>query len=138
MEAVSTEGTSRATYCFKMVTRKDYPTFKSIAELQAQMRRFIKDVNRALVAINFRREPIYLTNEMLLRPQYQRYRFSIARIPELKILRRLFIGRVIHNTMEQWQIDINDLLDFNVKVADEDLLWSKNISDVVSVDTEQD
>ena len=125
MEAISAEGESRATYVFRMVSRKDYPTFKTLAELQAQMGNFIQTTNRGLIAINFRREPIYLTNEMLTRPQYEKYRYSIARIPELRSLRWLYIGRVIHSTPEQWQADIKDLLAFNVSTQDDGKLWVK-------------
>ncbi len=71
---------------------------------------------------------------MLLRPQYESYRFSIARIPELQTLRRLYIGRVIHNTPEQWKADIMDLLAFNVSTTDDNLPWSKKASDTVDLD----
>ncbi len=126
MEAISAEGESRATYVFRMVSRKDYPSFKTIGELQSQMADFIRTVNHALIAINFRREPIYLTDEMLVRPQYEKYRYSIARIPELRALRRLYIGRVMHSTQEQWRADIKDVLSFNVKTQDDTLPWVKS------------
>lgn len=126
MEAISAEGESRATYVFRMVSRKDYPSFKTIGELQSQMADFIRTVNHALIAINFRREPIYLTDEMLVRPQYEKYRYSIARIPELRALRRLYVGRVIHSTQEQWRADIKDVLSFNVKTQDDTLPWVKS------------
>jgi hypothetical protein len=125
MEAISAEGESRATYVFRMVSRKEYPNFKTLSSLQAQMGSFIQTINHALVAINFRREPIYLTNEMLSRPQYEKYRYSIARIPELRSLRWLYTGRVIHATPEQWQADIKDLLAFNVSTQDDGKLWVK-------------
>ena len=125
MEAISAEGESRATYVFRMVGRKEYPALKTIAALQAQMLNFIHGINRALVSINFRREPIYLTNEMLARPQYQNYRYSIARIPELRSLRWLYIGRVIHTSPEQWQADIKDLLAFNTGTQDDGKIWVK-------------
>jgi len=125
MEAISAEGESRATYVFRMVSRKDYTSFKTLDELQSQMAEFIRTVNHALIAINFRREPIYLTDEMLVRPQYEKYRYSIARIPELRTLRRLYIGRVIHSTPEQWQADIKDVLTFNVKTQDDMRPWVK-------------
>ena len=125
MEAISAEGESRATYAFRMVSRKNYPSFKTLAQLQEQMRIFIQTINRALITINFRREPIYLTNEMLSRPQYEKYRYSIARVPELRTLRWLYIGRVIHSSLEQWQLDIQDLLSFNVSTQDNSKQWTK-------------
>ena len=132
MEAISAEGESRATYVFRMVSRKNFPGFKTLAQLQEQMRIFIQTINRALITINFRREPIYLTNEMLSRPQYEKYRYSIARVPELRTLRWLYIGRVIHSSLEQWQLDIQDLLSFNVSTQDDSKQWSKKESEPVT------
>jgi hypothetical protein len=125
MEAISAEGESRATYAFRLVSRKDYSTFKTLTEIQDQMGNFIQTINRALIAINFRREPIYLRDEMLARPIYEKYRYSVARIPELQTLRRLYIGRVIHTTLTQWQADIKDLLAFNVNSDSDGALWGK-------------
>jgi hypothetical protein len=125
MEALSAEGESRATYAFRMTPRKDYPRFKTLPALQEQMGHFLTVINRALIAINFRREPIYLTNAALARPQYEKYRYSIARIPELRTLRQSFIGRVIHVSPEQWQADIKDLLAFNTGTTDNGRLWVK-------------
>ncbi len=125
MEALSAEGESRATYAFRMTPRKDYPRFKTLPALQEQMGHFLTVINRALIAINFRREPIYLTNEALARPQYEKYRYSIARIPELRTLRQYYIGRVIHVSPEQWQADIKDLLAFNTGTTDDGRLWVK-------------
>jgi hypothetical protein len=138
MEAISAEGESRATYAFRMVSRADYPKYKSLAELQEQMGEFIKTINHALVTVNFRREPIYLTDEMLARPQFEKYRYSIARIPELRTLRSLYIGRVIHSSPEQWQADVNDLLAFNVSTTDDLKPWLKKESDAAPPETEPD
>ncbi len=60
---------------------------------------------RALRAVNFRREPIYLSPEHLSTPRYESYLHSVDRIPELKELRSLFIARVPHRKPEQWQRD---------------------------------
>jgi hypothetical protein len=136
MEAISAEGEGRATYAFRMTSRKDYPTFKTLAELQAQMGHFLQTINRGLIAINFRREPIYLTNEMLARPQYEKYRYSIARIPELRSLRWLYIGRVIHATPEQWQADIKDLLAFNTSTQNDGTLWVKKEPEPAAPETQ--
>jgi hypothetical protein len=116
---------SRATYAFRMVSRAEYPQLKSLAELQSRMGQFIKTINHALITVNFRREPIYLTDEMLVRPQFEKYRYSIARIPELRTLRSLYIGRVIHSSPEQWQADVSDLLAFNVSTTDDRQPWLK-------------
>jgi hypothetical protein len=67
-----------------------------------------------MLAINFRREPIYLSDDQLGEPPYAKYQYAVQKIPELRELRRLFIGRVIHSSPEQWQQDIRSLLAFNV------------------------
>lgn len=112
MEAISSEGSGKATYFFRIVNRKDYPNFKNIEELHREVDNFIKRINRCMLAINFRREPIYLPEEKLNEPQYQKYKFAIEKIPALGELRQLFIGRVIHSSPEQWKQDVMDLLKF--------------------------
>jgi len=82
-------------------------------------------INSCLQAVNFRREPIYLAEERLYEPRYARYRFSVMRLPELRRLRELFIGRVIHSSPEQWKRDVEDLLRFNVTAAGDAEKWQK-------------
>lgn len=125
MEAISGEGGGKATYFFRVVSRKDYPNFKNIEDLHKETDSFIGKINRCMLAINFRREPIYLPDERLQEPQYQKYRFAIDKIPALRELRRLFIGRVIHSSPEQWKKDVMDLLKFNVNVQDDGAKWTK-------------
>ena len=119
MEAISAEGGGKATYFFRIVSRKDYPNFKKIEELHREVDNFIKRINRCMLAINFRREPIYLPDEKLEEPQYQKYKFAVGKIPALQELRQLFIGRVIHSSPEQWKKDVMDLLRFNVGTHDD-------------------
>jgi len=129
MEAISGEGGGKATYFFRIVSRKDYPNFKNIEDLHKEVDSFIKRINRCMLAINFRREPIYLPDEKLDEPQYQKYKFAIAKIPALQELRQLFIGRVIHRTPEQWKKDVMDLLQFNVSAQNDSLKWTKGMDD---------
>jgi hypothetical protein len=132
MEAVSSDGENRATYAFRLVSRRQYPEMKTPDALQTEFGNFIRTVNRALIAVNFRREPIYITPEMLLQTQYARYRYSIASLPELRRLRWLYIGRVIHSSPEQWQTDVKNLLAFNTGTTDDDAVWSKKVETPVS------
>lgn len=125
MEAISGEGGGKATYFFRIVSRKNYPNFKRLEDLHREVDNFIKRMNRAMLAINFRREPIYLPDERLEEPQYQKYKFAIAKIPALRELRQLFIGRVIHSSPEQWKQDVMDLLKFNVSTQDDNVKWKK-------------
>lgn len=125
MESISSEGGGKATYFFRIVSREDYPNYDDIDELHDEADKFIRNINQCMLAINFRREPIYLSEEKLDEPRYRKYRFAIAKIPELRELRRLFIGRVIHHSDEQWKEDVKDLLRFNVSSKDDRVRWNK-------------
>ena len=98
MEAASTiEGGGKATYFFKI------PKEENLDDL-------VKKLNRCMLAINFRREPIYLKDEDLEKPDYSKYKIAVSRIPELKLLRQLFVGRVIHTSPENWKENVNNLI----------------------------
>ncbi|MDI6811188.1 MAG: hypothetical protein QMD80_05885 [archaeon] len=125
MEATSEEGAGRATYFFRIASRLDYPNFKSLEDLHKAVDIILRKINRCMLAINFRREPIYLPDEKFNEAQYQKYRFTIAKISALQILRHLFIGRVFHRSREQWQEDTKDLLKFNVSIKNDDIKWKK-------------
>jgi len=122
------EGGGKATYLFRIVSRKDYPKFKKLEDLNKEVDKFITAINRCMLAINFRREPIYLPDEKLEESRYQRYKFAIQKIPSLQTLRGLFIGRVIHASPEQWKQDVMDLLKFNVGTRDDNAKWQKGES----------
>jgi hypothetical protein len=134
MEAASEDGGGKATYFFRIVSRKDYPALKNIQDMHKEVDNFIKGINRCMLATNFRREPIYLPDEKLADPQYTRYRFAIQKLPALQILRRLFIGRVIHSSLEQWKQDVAELLKFNVTTLDDSVRWAKAATSPEAID----
>jgi hypothetical protein len=107
------------------VGRKDYPNLKSMDDLNGACDAMIKVINRAMIEINFRREPIYLDEDRLLEPKYQRYLFAVQRLKALRTLRDLFIGRVFHQSPEQWKADVMDLLRFNASTMDDAAKWQK-------------
>jgi hypothetical protein len=125
MEASSGEVGGMATYFFRIAGREDYRNFKSLEDLHLVFDDFIKKMNRCMININFRREPIYLPDDRLDEPQYLRYRFAMQKLPSLRILRNLFIGRVIHYSSEQWKNEVMDLLRFNVSTEDDSLSWKR-------------
>ena len=91
--------------------------FKSLEELQVAVDETLKMITRDLINVNFRREPIYLTSEQLNSTAYVGYLRTIAKVASLRELRRLFIGRVIHYTPEQWKGDVMQLLKPNLSTA---------------------
>ncbi|MDI7274609.1 MAG: hypothetical protein QME94_01385 [Anaerolineae bacterium] len=125
MEAGSAEGEGRATYLYRILSRADYARPHELAELHAAADRCLATINRCMQAVNFRREPIYLSERRLAEPQYARYRYAIKKLPALQELRRLFIGRVAHSTAAQWKDDIMDLLRFNVSTQDDQAVWRR-------------
>jgi hypothetical protein len=134
MEAASEDGGGKATYFFRIVSRKDYPAIKSIQDMHKEVDNFIKGINRCMLATNFRREPIYLSDEKLADPRYTRYRFAIQKLPALQTLSRLFIGRVIHSSLEQWKQDVAELLKFNVTTLDDSARWAKATTSPEAID----
>jgi hypothetical protein len=124
MESFSEENEGKATYFFKLAGRKKYGGM-AIEDLHIEADRALEAINRCMIAINFRREPVYLPEERLEEPAYQKYIYAIQRIPELKTLRESYIGRVIHASPEQWKKDVTELLAFNVSAQDDNVRWEK-------------
>ncbi len=116
--------TTRATYFFRTMGRKEYAQLKN-EDLTLELENFIKNINRAMIDVNFRREPIFLSEEQLDSSKYVQYRFAVARMPSLRMLRSLFIGRVIHSSPEQWKSNVVSLLAFNSKSLDDKEKWKK-------------
>ncbi len=117
MEATSADGSGRATYFFKIIEREQYAKLKNPEELKIEVDKTLKKISRDLLSVNFRREPIYLTDQQLASPDYIGYQRAIAKIPSLRELRHLFIGRVLHHSPEQWKAAVSQLLDSNVKTG---------------------
>jgi hypothetical protein len=120
------EEQGRATYFFRMTGRGEYAAAKGSDDLDRTADAFIRDIGLALRTVNFRREPIYLPEERLSEPAFARYKFAVRKIPELRTLRDRFIGRVIHESKEQWEKDVLDLLTFNVTATDDAAVWVKS------------
>ena len=92
----ATTGTGRATYFF----RAPAPIAESIASL-----------TRGLALVNFRREPVYLSDESLDQtPRYHRYAIGARKLPDLRRLRAAYAGRAIHSSVEAWQTQADTIL----------------------------
>ena len=86
----ATTGTGRATYFFR----------GGAAEIPA--------LTRGLALINFRREPIYLSDDSLNQtPKFHRYAIGARKLPDLRMLRAAYAGRAIHSSVEAWQGQID-------------------------------
>jgi hypothetical protein len=119
-----TFASGKATYFFRMKPRRDYVLAKE-EEMNRELENFINNVNRCMIDTNFRREPIFLPEDRLDNPKYVQYRFAVAKMPSLRTLRNLFIGKVIHSSFDQWKNDVISLLEFNNKSKDDNEKWKK-------------
>jgi len=107
------EQEGKATYFFRLMEQEEYAALKDNSHWEHLVDELIIYLNRCLQEVNFRREPIYLAEDKLNDPRYSRYKYAIYRLPELRRLRGLFIGRVIHKSPEQWKKDVKALLEVN-------------------------
>lgn len=102
--------TGRATYLFQITSPDDYAAITDRDSLDRVVAETVHDLNHAMLAINFRREPIYLPRERLSEPRYASYRSALKLVPALTKLRDAFLGRVSHRSAEQWRRDVDELL----------------------------
>jgi len=98
MEASSEGSSGRATYVFRVPGGPD--------AVEAAM----DALNYGLVMVNFRREPIYMSDAEMKKPENAHYLRSIERVPALADLRKNFIGRVAHTNPEAWRKGLEELL----------------------------
>jgi hypothetical protein len=106
-EATSQSG--RATYIFRL--RPPGGT-GSAATSSASLDAALRELNRALLLLNFRRAPIYLSDDSLaIRPRYRHYAIACRKIPELRRLRAAFLGRALHTSLATWEKQIEAFLD---------------------------
>jgi hypothetical protein len=105
-EASSTGG--RATYFFRLVEPSQAGELKNNPALVEES---IRTLNAALGILNFRRRPIYLSDdEIEMNPQFHRYAIAARRIPEVRRLRSRFLGRAIHSSPEAWQEQLKSIV----------------------------
>ncbi len=101
-EATSRSG--RATYFFRLVPQEQAAQLRDPTKSPALIESAIRQLNRAIVLLNFRREPIYLPDDsLMLQPRFRRYAIACRKLPELVRLRSSFLGRAIHTTPDAWQ-----------------------------------
>jgi hypothetical protein len=89
----ATTGSGRATYFFDAPA----PADQAIAHL-----------TRGLALVNFRREPVYLSDELLEQEQrFRKYAIGCRKLPDLRTLRAAFRGRAIHTSLEAWTAQVD-------------------------------
>jgi hypothetical protein len=126
LEATTGTDEGRATYFFRIQGRQEYADKMGLSILHKNYDEFLRTINRCMIEINFRREPIYFTTDQLNNPKYIHYKFATQEIPSLQKLRSHFIGRVVHYNLDQWKTDVQALLRFNIEEKNDDTKWEKN------------
>ena len=108
-EAASATG--RATYFFRLVPPGEVSLLKDPGRSREAIAKAVRRLNRAMVTLNFRREPIYLPDDVLLmQKKYRRYAIACRRIPVLQELRASFLGRALHTSPEAWQKQVRAIV----------------------------
>ncbi len=95
-------GSGRATYFFR--------TGQS-GEAAEHVEAAMEKLTQGLALVNFRREPIYLSDDSLaLTPQFHHYAIGCRKLPVLRDLRAAFAGRAIHSTLPEWTAQLESLI----------------------------
>jgi hypothetical protein len=118
IEATSEAGTGKATYLFRILDQGEYRKPPQMDTLRSEIGKFIDVTNRCMIEINFRREPIYLTNDKLTEPEHEQHLYAANNQKPLKHLRSHYLGRVMHVSPEQWKRDVEEILRINVESLD--------------------
>lgn len=100
-EVASGEG--HATYVFRLMEPERFAGLDGEALAEA-VARSIRLLNRALLQLNFRREPLYLSEEELTGP-HARYRVALRKLDHLRWARSALLGRAVHGASWEQQVE---------------------------------
>jgi hypothetical protein len=107
----STSRSGRATYFFRLHSPHQNEHPPGAQEAPGALESAIQRLNRALVLLNFKREPIYLPDDSFeMQPRYRRYAIACRKIPMLKRLRTSYLGRALHTSPEAWEKQVQSIL----------------------------
>jgi len=108
-EASSRSG--RATYFFRMVDSAQAKQLADAARASAIVDSSIRRLNSVLAMLNFRRRPIYLSDDEIAQdPRFHRYAIAARRMPEVREVRASFLGRALHSSPDAWQAQVDGIL----------------------------
>ena len=109
-EASSRSG--RATYFFRLVDPVAASTLRDSSKSAEAVERAVRRINRVLGMLNFRRRPIYLSDDDLsANIAFHRYAIAARRIADLRQVRAAFLGRAIHSSFDAWQGQVKSILE---------------------------
>ena len=103
-EASSRSG--RATYFFRLAAPGESPPSDPDGVARAVAR-----ITRVLGLVNFRRRPIYLSDEDLeSKPEWRRYAIAARRIADLRAVRAAVLGRAWQRSLPAWNTRVEAIL----------------------------
>jgi hypothetical protein len=109
-EASSRSG--RATYFFRLVDPARAAELSDPAKAASIVDSAVRRLNLVLAMLNFRRRPIYLSDdELAMDPRFHRYAIAARRLPEVREVRANFLGRALHSSLEAWQVQVATILE---------------------------
>jgi len=74
------------------------------------VKRKVKEINRSMQALNFRRDVIRASNDEIKSDKFSRYRVALRKLPYLNRIRQDFIDRAIHTSEESWRKEVQKIL----------------------------
>lgn len=108
-EASSSSG--GATYFFRLTDAAEAGVSRDGGKPTEALERAVERINRVLAMLNFRRRPIYLSDDALSgNPVFHRYAIAARRISDLRSVRAAFLGRATHSSLETWQAQVKSIL----------------------------
>lgn len=103
-----TSETGHATYVFRLMAPDRFSSLRG-DQLAAEVSRSIARLNRALLLLNFRREPLYASEDEIRSGRLSRYRAALRLLPYLRWARESLLGRIAHTG--EWQRSLEKVLD---------------------------
>lgn len=74
------------------------------------VKRKVKEINRSMQALNFRRDVIRASDDEIKNDKFSRYRVALRKLPYLNRIRQDFIDRAIHTSEESWRKEVQKIL----------------------------
>ena len=98
-----TSETGHATYVFRLLPPERFAQLSGDV-LADEVERAIARLNRALLLLNFRREPLYAREEEMQTGRFARYRVALRKLDYLRWAREALLGRAVHNATWEEQV----------------------------------
>lgn len=108
-EVVSESG--HATYLFRLLPPDRFDSLEGDA-LADEVGRAVAGLNRALLLLNFKRDPIRLPEDQLRQPAHARYLVALRKLEYLRWAREAFLGRAVHGGA--WESQVAEAVDRSV------------------------